>query len=154
MRSHKDFFLGLGLGLIFVALLWIVSLQAGISDNVVITKAKELGMVFPKDIGLPKVSDLDINEVIEDSLEVDQPVEIPVVKPIEEKHQRFTIAPGSSARVIANDLANLGVIEDADIFVNELTKMQLTGKIKARSYNFNVTSGPLDIYFVIREITK
>lgn len=154
MRSLKDFFLGLGLGLIFVSIIWIVTLQGAVEDNKVITRAKELGMVFPKDLGTPEAvipATTPMADQVE-SVNSEAPPETEQV--VKERIQNFTVMTGSNARSIANELENLGIIEDADILVDELTKMQLTARIKARSYRFDVTYGPLDVYTVIKELTR
>jgi len=154
LRSRKDFFIGLGLGIIFVSIIWLASLQAKPEDNAVITRAKELGMVFPKDLGVPEAPFVDpaAHAGAEENFSLDTP-EIPRT-PLEEKIQHYTVRSGTSAKAVAVDLENLGVIEDADLFIDDLTKMQLTARIKARDYKFDITYGPLDIYTVIRELTR
>jgi len=160
MKSYKDFLLGLGLGLIFAALFWIVSLHSPVSDNDVIQRAQELGMVFPKDLGAPQtvlattelaneVEDEVVNENTTSSKE-----EIIVVKSPEEKIVNYTVNRGSSAKQVADELYALGVISDADQLVEELKKMQLTAKVKARKLKFDVANGPVELYAVIRELTK
>ena len=125
MKSYKDFLLGLGLGLIFAALFWIVSLHSPVSDNDVIQRAQELGMVFPKDLGAPQtvlattelaneVEDEVVNENTTSSKE-----EIIVVKSPEEKIVNYTVNRGSSAKQVADELYALGVISDADQLVEE-----------------------------------
>lgn len=154
MRSQKDFFLGLGLGLIFAASVWMVASLGPVDDAKIITKAKELGMIFPKDLGEPQpiVASTDINYEPDEEISNKDNSGITPTKPV--KLLSFTIKPGTSAKAVANDLGKAGIIDDADHFVDELTKMQLTDKIKAKSYSFDLTHGPLDIYLVIREITK
>lgn len=168
MKSQKDFFMGLGIGLVFASLVWIASSFTPLSDAEVITKAKELGMVFPRDIGIPQTvvvttegansiapsntspspvngKQNQLDEEIEEAAEVKKPVE---------KIVNYTIRPGSSARTVANELEDMGVIADADLLVKELGRMQLAGKVKAKGYKFDITYGPLDIYQVIKDITR
>lgn len=154
MRSQKDFFLGLGLGLIFAAFVWIVTSLGPVDDAKIITKAKELGMVFPKDLGEPQpvVANTDANNVPNEEIANKNISSLTPEEPL--KLLNFTIKPGTSAKAVANDLKKAGIIADSNLFIDEITKMQLTDKIKAKSYNFDLTNGPLDIYLVIREITK
>lgn len=160
MKSYKDFLLGLGLGLIFAALFWIVSLHSPVSDNDVIQRAQELGMVFPKDLGAPQtvlatteLANEVENEVVNENT-TSSKEEIIVVKSPEEKIVNYTVNRGSSAKQVADELYALGVISDADQLVEELKKMQLTAKVKARKLKFDVANGPVELYAVIRELTK
>ena len=130
MRSRKDFFIGLGLGIIFVSIIWLASLQAKPEDNAVITRAKELGMVFPKDLGVPEAPFVDpaAHAGAEENFSLDTP-EIPRT-PLEEKIQHYTVRSGTSAKAVAVDLENLGVIEDADLLSTSLQKCSLQQESK------------------------
>ncbi len=153
MRSQKDFFLGLGLGLIFAAMVWIVFSLGPVDDAKIITKAKELGMIFPKDLGEPQsvLASIDEGTSLPQEEVTKTEDNIPNKTP---KLVNYTIKPGSSAKIVATELKEAGIIADANLFVEELTKMQLTAKIKAKNYRFDLTYGPVDMYLVIKEITK
>jgi hypothetical protein len=161
LKSYKDFLLGLGLGLIFTALFWIVSLHSPVNDTDVIQRAQELGMVFPKDLGAPQTvlattesTKEAEDEIAKENTLVSKEEETVVVKSPEEKIVSYTVSRGSSAKQVADELYALGVISDANQLVEELKKMQLTAKVKARKLKFDIANGPVELYTVIRELTK
>jgi hypothetical protein len=55
--------------------------------------------------------------------------------PESEEPVEFTVAVGSTASVVADDLESSGLVESADVFLNELVSQGAETKLKAGTFN-------------------
>lgn len=160
--SLKSFSFGLGLGIAFVSILFLVLLRMEIakvraenvseavemSDDDVINRAKELGMIFYTE--LPSRKDVqNSSEALGTTEEVSQPTTEIIEENSDSELIHFSISRGTMAGEISNNLARRGLIDDADEFRKYLINNQYSNKILTGEYDIPKGSGYEEIVNII-----
>ena len=147
----KYFLRGLGIGILFTALVLCISYRSENSDSSVIERAKKLGMEFPE-----KTSDtLFKPTATPDTAVSGQAVKTPTAtpgttgiptatstsktsaKPTEKttgKMHTFTVRNGLLSSSVSREMKEAGIIKDADAFDEYLEKSGMGRKVMAGKY--------------------
>ena len=149
----KYFIRGLGMGILVTAVVLGISGQSDMSDEDIILRAKNLGMVFQEDItddaekpdivqtpkpteeatGVPKEAASarhEAEEVTPEAINTNKPAENPAPKTIS-----FTIERGDWSRMVSEKLQKLGVIKDSKEFDKYLVDNGYANKIKVGDFS-------------------
>lgn len=119
--------LGLGIGIILTNFIYYMVPKVeyrDLANEEVVERAKELGMVFLKDT-------IEVNSSEENN--------IPVEKEVEEEPEDivFKIEKGETSDTIAENLYNVGLIDDIDGFVKYIEEKGMTKSFRVGTYNLN-----------------
>lgn len=172
--SLKSFSFGLGLGIAFVSVLSLVLFRAEIkpknenveavteiSDEEIIKRAKELGMISYSDLPSKKEtaqnSDNDYVKVTEEAVE-NTTEKVVVSSENQEKSNKemveLVIKSGSTARIVSQELYNLGVIENAEDFRLYLGSSGNSKKIMTGKYLVPKDASYEEIVNIIKDKRK
>lgn len=133
-KSLSFLLLGLGIGIILTNLIYYVNPKIeyqNLSDEEIVEKAKELGMVFLKDsiqIDNIKEETSHIEEDYTDESKEEQVEE-------EQTEVEFKILQGQSLETIAENLYSAGLIDDVYGFVNYCKEKGMTRRFRVGTYN-------------------
>lgn len=143
--------LGLGIGIIITNILHSAYPKVelvDLNDDVIVERARELGMVPIKEsIKIGK----DIEEEVEEIEEVEEVEEIEEVELISEEIE-IVIEKGSSLTEVASYLYDIGLIENKDEFADMVRANKLSGKIDYGYYNINKASSNYEIIEILTGI--
>lgn len=148
----KSFSLGFGLGIICVSLIfWIVygyqvkklkieyeSLKTVLTDEEIIEKAEQLGMIFYSDLPQNSQNESKNTEEHTEMTQTDEPTtELNTdINSEDADIIEITINRGSSAGFVAEVLFEKGVIDDAEEFKEYLVDRNKSTKIKSGTFTF------------------
>lgn len=165
----KSFILGLGIGMAFVSIIVLIlgkpilnndgvnnkiQNEVVISDEDVIKRAKELGMIS---LGELPSREKETEANVEVSLEEDQNEDLKQEETeyLEETDDReiieIMVIPGSNATRVVQELYAKGLIDDAEGFKNYLIEKGVTTKIKSGRHSIPVGADYDEIIEVIKE---
>lgn len=135
--------LGLGIGIILTNFIYYISPRIeyrDLSDDEIIEKAKDLGMVFVKDaIQVDKVEDDYKDDYIDESNEE------------ELEEIVFKVEEGQNLTNIAENLYRLGLIDDISSFINYCKERGITSRLRVGTYK--LTTG-MDYETLVKILTK
>lgn len=140
--KKKYFLRGLGVGILLTALILCIGYRQHNSEETVVQRAKELGMVFPKKTpdtlltasgSAARVSPSPSAESTQAVTSTAKPTEEPTARPTKKTHT-FTVRDGLVSSSVARELQEAGIIKDADAFDEYLEKSGMGRKIRAGKY--------------------
>lgn len=144
--KKKYFLRGLGVGILLTALILCIGYRQHNSEETVVQRAKELGMVFPQKTpdtlltasgSAARVSPSPLAESTQAVTNTAKPTEEPTARPTNEptkKTHTFTVRDGLVSSSVARELRDAGLIKDADAFDEYLEKSGMGRKIRAGKY--------------------
>ena len=184
--SLKSFSFGLGLGIAFVSLLCLVLIRIEVnkakiespnqaeavemSDDEIIERAKELGMIFYTDLPSKKDADKEDEPDLKDTEPSEDNYDDNTVDLTDRRNQNeediiqdqdksynendeemihFTIKPGAMAENVSSDLQKKGLIEDAEDFKNYLISNKYSTKVLTGEFDIPKGSDYDDIINII-----
>lgn len=148
-KSKKIFFfLGLGLGIILVNIIYLIkpnNQEIELTEEQIIEKAEDLGMVFVKDnIKIENESSIDkkveenISEEEDENIEESSEEKVEGKKDIEDNKAEITIRveDGDGLSDITNKLINSGIIEDGEKFKEKVYGLKMEKKLRTGEFHF------------------
>lgn len=155
----KYFLRGLGIGILFTALVLCISYRSENSDSSVIERARKLGMEFPEKTPDTLLNPTESPDTVVSGQAVrtptatpgktgtptatptskttSKPTAKPTAKPTEEptgKIHTFTVRSGLLSSSVSREMKEAGIIKDADAFDEYLEKSGMGRKVLAGKY--------------------
>ncbi len=151
--------LGLGIGILLTNFIYYIRPNVeyrNLSDDEIIEKAKDLGMVFVKDtIQIDKYNEENIDETIKEKEEdyIDEFKEEEEKDYVAEPKEEilFKIEEGQNLKTIATNLYNIGLIDDTNSFISFCKEKNITTLFRVGTYK--LTKG-MDYETLIKILTK
>lgn len=142
--KKKYFLRGLGVGVLVATLVLCISYRSQDSEQTVIQKAKELGMVFPEktpDTILKPSSTPGETASGTAAKATNDVTKEPTAKPKDTKSgnvHTFTVRSGLLSSSVAREMKEAGIIKDADAFDEYLEKSGMGRKVLAGKYKIPI----------------
>ena len=152
----KYYLRGLGIGIILTTIILSIAFSdRNLTDEQIIEKAKSLGMVMKEesifqDKENSEVMIKDENRTTEEPSVVSEMTETEQTTEEKGTHYRLIIPKGAVPRIICEELAENGIIEDAEEFRSFLVKKKYTNSIWPGEYDIPYETTYEEIYQILK----